>query len=579
MLSRMLLTSIFLVCKLLFLSTLANASELQIGKAQQGVLHGGRGDTYTVTLKAGDYMQSDVDLRDTELVITVYDPSGSKFRAFRLDSDYGTQVIFIAESTGTYRLEVGGSERSKEGNYSITLTTVVSLDERLAPAPPPELYESDQIKKLKTDLSAGRPNAVADFWKDVTAKTTPLLEPIEGDKQYMRATFLWQGNEATKNVIVQWYPYTRAWPDDYRMAHLAGTNVWYKTFKINRQARFVYRLTPNAGYLRSTRDRDWAQFRMFMAGGQTDPLNPKHWLHFPDNPEAAKYQDWSAVEMPDAPPQPWAAQRPGIPAGTIETEQFKSAMLNNERDLSIYLPPGYDKRNTRQPYGLVVLFDGRAYASAKAIPSIIPGSTTLDNLIAEKRIPPVVALLIDNPPGLRNFELACNRKFLESLNAEMIPWVRQHYNVTQDPKNTVVAGLSFGGLSAACAAFYHPETFGNALSQSGAFSWTPSKSDNPLEFKLIPDPDVEPNWMVKQFLASPRIPVRFYLTIGTDEFDPSGRGLDGLTSNRHLRDVLLAKGYEVHYQEYYGGHDFLSWRGSIADGLIALIGTGRSLKH
>ena len=45
-----------------------------------------------------------------------------------------------------------------------------------------------------------------------------------------------------------------------------------------------------------------------------------------------------------------------------------------------------------------------------------------------------------------------------------------------------------------------------------------------------------------------------------------------LESNRHMRDVLLAKGYEVHYREFIGGHDYLSWRGLLADGLIALIG-------
>jgi len=36
--------------------------------------------------------------------------------------------------------------------------------------------------------------------------------------------------------------------------------------------------------------------------------------------------------------------------------------------------------------------------------------------------------------------------------------------------------------------------------------------------------------------------------------------------------VLLAKGYEVHYQEFNGGHDGLSWRGTLADGLLLLMG-------
>jgi enterochelin esterase-like enzyme len=39
-----------------------------------------------------------------------------------------------------------------------------------------------------------------------------------------------------------------------------------------------------------------------------------------------------------------------------------------------------------------------------------------------------------------------------------------------------------------------------------------------------------------------------------------------------MRDVLLAKGYEVHYQMFVGGHDYVNWRGTLADGLLALIG-------
>jgi len=43
-------------------------------------------------------------------------------------------------------------------------------------------------------------------------------------------------------------------------------------------------------------------------------------------------------------------------------------------------------------------------------------------------------------------------------------------------------------------------------------------------------------------------------------------------SNRELRDVLLAKGYDVTYTEFDSGHDYLWWRGSLATGLITLVG-------
>jgi enterochelin esterase-like enzyme len=78
--------------------------------------------------------------------------------------------------------------------------------------------------------------------------------------------------------------------------------------------------------------------------------------------------------------------------------------------------------------------------------------------------------------------------------------------------------------------------------------------------------------MAKQFSASPKLPLRFFLDAGTFELDKSGKGGDILEATRHLRDVLLAKGYEVHYQQFVGGHTDLSWRGTLADGLIALLG-------
>ena len=64
-----------------------------------------------------------------------------------------------------------------------------------------------------------------------------------------------------------------------------------------------------------------------------------------------------------------------------------------------------------------------------------------------------------------------------------------------------------------------------------------------------------------------RKPVRFYLEAGIFETFPP---LNLLGSNRTFRDTLAAKGYRATYTEFAGGHQPLSWRGSIAAGLMAL---------
>jgi len=55
-------------------------------------------------------------------------------------------------------------------------------------------------------------------------------------------------------------------------------------------------------------------------------------------------------------------------------------------------------------------------------------------------------------------------------------------------------------------------------------------------------------------------------------------GLDMVPTNRHLRDILRLKGYSVDYFEYACGHDRTCWRGTLADGLISLIGNAGARK-
>ena len=79
-------------------------------------------------------------------------------------------------------------------------------------------------------------------------------------------------------------------------------------------------------------------------------------------------------------------------------------------------------------------------------------------------------------------------------------------------------------------------------------------------------------WLAKEVIDRQKLPLRFYLDAGLFEIDLTGSSIGILESTRHMRDVLLAKGYEVHYQTFVGGHDSVNWRGTLADGLVALIG-------
>jgi len=83
-------------------------------------------------------------------------------------------------------------------------------------------------------------------------------------------------------------------------------------------------------------------------------------------------------------------------------------------------------------------------------------------------------------------------------------------------------------------------------------------------------PVAEPGWLTREFVAAARRAVRSYPEIG--RFEQGGGFTGDVAENRHFRHVLKAKGYTVHYSHYSGGHDYVSWRGSFADGLMALMG-------
>jgi enterochelin esterase family protein len=259
----------------------------------------------------------------------------------------------------------------------------------------------------------------------------------------------------------------------------------------------------------------------------------------------------------------------------VEKQTIRSAIQRIDRSLAVYTPANY--KADGPPNALLILFDGED-VSDDPYPL-----TTLDNLIAAGKIPPTVAVFVENLPGRRLVDLVANPEFADFTAQELMPWVRSHYQVTNDPKQTVVTGYSAGGLGAPYVALRHPEVFGNVLSQSGAFWWSfehnggvcgsrcPNSGGTGGENSK--DATTEGNFLVREFLASPKLPLRFYLAAGTFEIDRRGGGGDILESTRHLRDVLLAKGYDVSYEQFVGGHDGLSWRGVLAEGLIALLGS------
>lgn len=477
-----------------------------------------------LTLQKGEFLAGEW-AADSGVTLDLLDAAGRHVRRLSDAERPAGGLMLVAPEDGRYTLRAQG-----QGAYRWAVAERVPLSAQRAPAP---VIESARLAALARALAQG--GGTEDFWREIAASGTPLIEPV--DATHDRVTFLWRG--AQRNVRLFGSPSS----DHAQLARLAGSDVWYRSFVLPRSARLSYRLAPDVPELPAS---DTARRRAILATAQADPYNPKA---YPARGVDA-FQHSSILELADAPPQPWVAPRPGVAAGTVEVKALASKILGNTRDIHLYRPAGW--RADAPGNHVLVLFDAGPYLSR------VPTPTILDNMIAEGVIPPTAALLISNPTAdSRSAELPPNPDFADFLARELMPWARAQ-GIAAPAARTVIGGSSYGGLASAYAAFRHPEVFGNVLSQSGSYWWG--------------QPGEEDQWLSRQYAAAGKLPVRFYLVAG--RFEMGRGGQPGIVeSNRRLRDVLTAKGYRVSHQEVDGGHDYLSWRGTLSDGLIDLIGT------
>jgi enterochelin esterase family protein len=251
---------------------------------------------------------------------------------------------------------------------------------------------------------------------------------------------------------------------------------------------------------------------------------------------------------------PHSAEHPELPAGALQEHRIESAALGNRRPLWLYLPHA----SHGAPQALLIVFDGVAFTRTVPTPRI------LDSLIASGHIPPSAAVFVDSLGARRNLELPCHAPFAAFVADELLPWAHACCGKVARER-TVLAGASFGGAASSYIAQAYPRAFGNVLSLSGSY-WV--KGDR--------EDDRDWGWLPRRFERGPTLALRFYQCIGL--FEQGSRFFDDapeqLAIHRRMRDVLRARGYELTYREYAGGHDYASWEPCLAEGLEALLGGG-----
>jgi hypothetical protein len=252
------------------------------------------------------------------------------------------------------------------------------------------------------------------------------------------------------------------------------------------------------------------------------------------------------------------------------------------RVVQVYVP---QRVRGSEPVPFIVAADGNGAAAeppiaARAFESVL--FPTLDNLIHKGRIPPMVAITVQNggqdaQGSQRGFEQdSVNGLYAEFVETEVLPLVEKVASIrlTRNPAGRVTMGVSASGGGAFTMAWFHPELFGKVLSYSGTFTnqqWphNPNLPGGEWEYHSryagpIPSPLLETSGTTLAgpqpsslptgsplIPNSPKKPIRMWFLQGDrDGWYPNNMA-DGMhdyvLAAANMAKVLAAKGYEYQY--------------------------------
>jgi iron(III)-enterobactin esterase len=248
---------------------------------------------------------------------------------------------------------------------------------------------------------------------------------------------------------------------------------------------------------------------------------------------------------PDYTPAPEQKLRAGIPHGKLIEFYMNSA--------SSKVFPGVDVPFDR----LVSVYIPAQYVPGKPAPFIFSADSygvrdrqmanILDSMIADRRLPVMVAVMVANGPGQeRSLEYdTVSPVFADFVETEILPRVEKETGVTltKDPDGRMTYGGSSGGAMALTMAWFRNDRYHRVLSYSGTF----------VDLREGPEaPHAAYEYPEHFFPDNPVKPIRIWMHVSENDIGAKSASADRrnwVIANQRLAGVLKEKGY--HYQFVY----------------------------
>lgn len=394
------------------------------------------------------------------------------------------------------------------------------------------------VQRLETLSPAQRNTAVQKFF--LSHLTTPIID------QDSLLHFVFYGKAGSLSVngnLQHWIA-----PDSMIKIECGDSTFFYRTYGVPQNARLDYQMIVDGNY-------------------QLDPRNPHH--------TPSGFGNHSEVRMPKFVSSPYLKFRNDISHGTIDSlgpvmnipailSHYLSSIrryrppeydtLSNLavaiRPIKIYRPPGYD---TLSNLASVYIHDGFEAIDFARVPTII------DNLIAEKKIPPIIAVFIHAVE--RQDEYVGNKRdqYVKYLSDDLVPLIDRLYKTNRLSFKRAMMGISSGGHISLYAALSRPDIFQNVGAQSSVITpWLTELTKKQSDANRI----------------SPQL--KIYIDCGRYDIkiveNPMLGNVEFLEMNRRYSSLLSSLHIPHYYKEVNDGHEWANWRERMPEMLMSFFG-------
>jgi enterochelin esterase-like enzyme len=411
-------------------------------------------------------------------------------------------------------------------NVPPTATSTATRQPKASPTPdglPATLAEWQQT--VQEIAASPDPQAqVNALWDKLVRSQREPLTTQDG------VVFLYRGDATS----VYWHGDFSFWEKQGSISgqRIPNTDLWYGTATFPQDSRTDYQIVLND------------------AQEILDPANPRR------RNDGLDYNN--VLTMPAFQITDFTRRGKDAPKGAVtDWIVFDSQVMGEAIEYQVYTPPNYDALEN-----LPVLYvtDGERFAPD----NIGAMNAVLDNLIAAKRITPVMAVYIDErDPNARqnnrrvNDFLVTPEKFAQFIAQELVPTIDAQYHTDAAPRARVLVGASFGGVFGTYAALRYPDVFGNLAAFSPAY-WVldnPNGANSSASSggQRMSDFIARAYNCAKSNVPCPASPQKFFFSSGIPGWD-----VGDLTPRI---EPLRARGDAVQYLQIQEGHNWGAWSG------------------